>query len=316
MTDAPRDHGGGLDAAIAEYGGTRDDWLDLSTGINPNPYPLPEFTQDDWASLPDATAMAQLLSAARAFWAVPDEADIIAAPGASALIARLPTLRPPSDVQIANRTYNEHAAAFRAAGWCVREAEAETFVTVHPNNPSGTFWDGNSTANLTLIDESFCDVTPEHSHIGRAASKGTIILKSFGKFWGLAGARLGFAIGRPDTIAPLRDLLGPWPVAGPTLRVGTQALNDLDWAETTRIQLQQDTARLDKLLTENRATLTGGTNLFRLYQVDNAKNWHHHLAQHHILTRIFPYDTTWLRFGLPGDETGWTRLTNALDSAP
>ncbi|NOX73777.1 MAG: pyridoxal phosphate-dependent class II aminotransferase [Alphaproteobacteria bacterium] len=316
MTGVARDHGGGLDAAIAEFGGTRNDWLDLSTGINPAPYPLPEFSQNDWAALPDAKAMVQLLSAARVFWGVPDQADIIAAPGASALIARQPALRPPGNVQITTRTYNEHAAAFRAAGWQVQTAPADTRVTVHPNNPDGALWDGTGSAKLTIIDESFCDVTPDQSYIELAASPGTIILKSFGKFWGLAGARLGFAIGHPNTIAPLRDLLGPWPVAGPVLRLGMQALTDSNWARTTRTRLETDAARLDTVMKANRATLIGGTSLFRLYAVDNAKNWHRHLARHHILTRIFPYSDTWLRFGLPGDETAWTRLAKALSSAP
>jgi cobalamin biosynthesis protein CobC len=316
MTGLTRDHGGSLDAAIAEFGGARDDWLDLSTGINPIPYPLPEFSQNDWAALPDAGAMAQLLDAARRFWSVPDDADILAAPGASALIARLPALGPPGDVEIATRTYNEHAAAFRAAGWHVQETEADTRVVVHPNNPDGTFWNASNSATLTIIDESFCDMTPDRSYIGRTTTKGTIVLKSFGKFWGLAGARLGFAIGHSDTIAPLRDLLGPWPVAGPTLRLGVQALNDLGWGKATRRRLQRDAARLDSLLTANRATIAGGTNLFRLYAVDNASNWHTHLARHRILTRIFPYSETWLRLGLPATKEAWTRLANALDSAP
>jgi cobalamin biosynthesis protein CobC len=316
MTETPRDHGGGLDAAIAEFGGTRSDWIDLSTGINPIPYPLPEFTENDWTALPDATAMAHLLNAARSFWAVPDDADIIAASGASALIARLPSLRPPSDVQIITRTYNEHAAAFHTAGWHVQETEASTRVVVHPNNPDGAFWGGNSLAALTIIDESFCDVTPDKTHVKKATAKGTIILKSFGKFWGLAGARLGFAIGHPDTIAPLRDLLGPWAVAGPTLRLGTAALRDCNWAETTRARVQHDAERLDTLLTANRASLAGGTSLFRLYEVENAKNWHNHLARNHILTRIFPYSDTWLRLGLPATEEAWTRLAKALDSVP
>lgn len=254
--------------------------------------------------------------AARAFWAVPDQAGILAAPGASALIARLPALRPPGNVQIASRTYNEHAAAFHAAGWQVQTTPAGTLVTVHPNNPDGAYWDGAAAANLTIIDESFCDVAPDQSHIERAAKPGTIILKSFGKFWGLAGARLGFAIGHADTIAPLRNLLGPWAVAGPVLRLGTQALADIDWAATTRARLKSEAIRLDQLMAANGITPIGGTDLFRLYEVNDARNWHRHLAHRKILTRIFPYSDTWLRLGLPGAETAWTRLAEALDSAP
>ncbi len=260
--------------------------------------------------------MARLLAAARAFWDVPDQADILAAPGASALIARLPNLRPTGNVQIAKRTYNEHAAAFHAQGWKIQITPADTRVIVHPNNPDGALWDGQGAANLTIIDESFCDVTPAQSYIDRAANSGTIILKSFGKFWGLAGARLGFAIGHADTIAPLRDLLGPWPVAGPVLRLGAQALTDMDWAITTRRHLEISADRLDQLMAASDISAVGGTDLFRLYEVSNAKNLHRHLARHHILTRIFPYSETWLRLGLAGTETGWTMLAKALQTAP
>ena len=140
MSTAKRDHGGGIDAAIAEYGGTRADWLDLSTGINPNPYPLPSFTSDDWTTLPDDKAFEDLLRAARDFWKIPNEAGILAAPGASALIARIPALRPAGNVRISDRTYNEHAAAFKGNGWNLSEKNPTARVIVHPNNPDGRLW--------------------------------------------------------------------------------------------------------------------------------------------------------------------------------
>jgi len=263
MSTTRRDHGGGIDAAIATYGGTRSDWLDLSTGINPVAYPLPDIAPSDWTALPDSSAMADLLSAARIFWSVPDEADILAAPGASALIARIPALRPAGKVQITTKTYNEHAAAFRAAGWHITDQDAPAKVIVHPNNPDGRLWsgaaNGPSDKSLLVIDESFCDVTPAHSHIDKSLTPGVILLKSFGKFWGLAGARLGFAIGLPETLAPLKDMLGPWAVAGPTLRIGTAALNDQTWANETRSRLTQDAARLDQMIAATGAKPIGGT---------------------------------------------------------
>ncbi|MEM6479412.1 MAG: aminotransferase class I/II-fold pyridoxal phosphate-dependent enzyme, partial [Pseudomonadota bacterium] len=193
---AQRDHGGGIDAAIALHGGERADWLDLSTGINPRPYPLTDIAFESWTALPDARAMARLVEAARRFWQVPDGADILAAPGASALIAQIPYLAPPSRVRIAERTYNEHAASFRMAGWEVTQEQAEAVAIVHPNNPDGTF-DQGTTARFLVIDESFCDIAPERSRIKEAALPGRIILKSFGKFWGLAGLRLGFVMAEP-----------------------------------------------------------------------------------------------------------------------
>ncbi|MGB3555706.1 MAG: aminotransferase class I/II-fold pyridoxal phosphate-dependent enzyme, partial [Jannaschia sp.] len=205
-----RDHGGGLDAARAHWGGT--DWIDLSTGINPQPYCLPLLPPSSWSALPDSQAVAKLLSVARTFWNVPAAARILAAPGASALIARLPMLAPPGRVAIPGPTYNEHAAAFLHHGWEVAEEDSSARVIVHPNNPDGRLrTEAEADAPLCVIDESFCDTMPDASLVRLAARPGTVVLKSFGKFWGLAGLRLGFAIARPETLAPLAEALGPWP---------------------------------------------------------------------------------------------------------
>lgn len=304
-----RDHGGGLDAAVARWGGQRDDWLDLSTGINPVPYPVPEFTAQDWGALPDAAAFLQLEQAARQFWNVPDGVGILAAPGASALIARIPFLASAGRVSIPGPTYNEHAAAFQNAGWEVCGDAAPAQVVVHPNNPDGRFRDVVPGGGLTVIDESFCDIAPARSQIALATKKNTIILKSFGKFWGLAGARLGFAIGDPALIAALSEALGPWQVGGPTLRLGAIALADQGWAEATRARLKTDAARLDAMVPW---PAIGGTSLFRLYDTKRAETAQSNLAQHHVWSRIFPYSTRWLRLGLPGSAAQWAQLEGAL----
>lgn len=309
----PRDHGGNLSAAMAEFGGCRGDWMDLSTGINPHPYPLPEFTAGDWGALPDAAALEDLYSAARTFWNIPEGAAILAAPGASALIAALPALAAPRWVQITKPTYNEHAAAFEARGWKIKEdGPAEARVAVHPNNPDGRMWSAEQLKSpLTIIDESFCDVCPDDSLIRMASRPGVIVLKSFGKFWGLAGLRLGFAIGDPKLIAELASWQGPWAVSGPALRTGALALRDHDWASTTRARLRADAARLDEIALAKGARLAGGTDLFRLYNVEVAAAWQNRLARARIWSRIFPYSKTFLRLGLPPSD-GWDRLETAL----
>ncbi|MEL6586486.1 MAG: aminotransferase class I/II-fold pyridoxal phosphate-dependent enzyme [Pseudomonadota bacterium] len=325
MTD-PRDHGGGLDAACARYGGCRADWIDLSTGINPVPYPVGPIDTDAWTALPDQGAMDRLLAAARRFWNVPDGAGILAAPGASSLIARLPqVLGGPRSCRVQTQTYNEWGAAFRHHGWHVAQDDPTRSleIWVHPNNPDGALAptypldrDDPPQADLRVIyDESFCDPTPKDSHVHLTAAKPVLVVKSFGKFWGLAGLRLGFLIGAPKVLAPMAEALGPWPVGGPALEIGARALADDAWAAQTRTRLRADAARLDAMVPRHRGDVLG-TSLFRLYGLRSQAvrdALFAHLAQHRILVRVFPYSQTWMRIGLPAPDQ-WDRVEAALTS--
>lgn len=307
-----RDHGGGIDAAVARWGGTRADWLDLSTGINPVPYPPGDLPLPLWQALPDRAAQDALVAAARTFWTVPDDAAILATPGASAAIARLPAILGTGPVAVPGPTYNEHAAAVRAAGRPLADRDGGTLIAVHPNNPNGRLWRAAEIdAPTAIIDESFCDTLPDASLIALSARPGVVVLKSFGKFWGLAGLRLGFAIGDPDAIARLQEDLGPWPVSGPALAIGTRALGDTAWATATRARLTEDSARLDRLMRGRGAVLVGGASLFRLYEVDDAARWQDRLARHRVLARSFPHAPHWLRLGLPHPDR-WAQLEAAL----
>lgn len=311
MSSPQRDHGGALDAAVAKHGGTRADWLDLSTGINPVPYPTDAIPADVWTALPDAAAQQRLITAARSFWNVPDAFDIVAAPGASALIARMPEIFHVSTVSIPGPTYNEHEAAFRAAYVDLVRKEADMRVLVHPNNPDGKLWGARDVAGVTLIDESFCDTVPDQSLLGCNDSEHWV-LKSFGKFWGLAGLRLGFLIGpRGEGMEIMQSSLGPWAVSGPALHIGAAALEDQDWATQTRARIATDADRLDALMSTAGAKPIGGTTLFRLFEVDSPTAWQEKLAQHQVWSRVFPYSKTWLRLGLPAPDR-WAQLERAL----
>ncbi|MCA8884822.1 MAG: threonine-phosphate decarboxylase [Rhodobacteraceae bacterium] len=314
MSGIARDHGGGIDAAAQRYGGSRSDWIDLSTGINPVPYPLPPISDDAWTSLPDRGAFAALETAARRFWAVPADAAVLAAPGASALIARIPALRRAGRAHVPTPTYNEHAGAFVQEGWSLTSDSPDARVLVHPNNPDGRLWTARDPGDvpLRIIDESFGDMCPDRSLIALSAAPGTLVLKSFGKFWGLAGLRLGFAIGDPALVARLAEMLGPWAVAGPALQIGMAALSDPAWADETRARLSRDADRLDGLMTRAGATVAGGTALFRLYDTADAAALQARLARARIWTRIFPYSDRWIRLGLPGSPAAWARLEAAL----
>lgn len=314
MSENGCDHGGRLDAAIAIYGGTRTDWLDLSTGINPYPYPVPKLFRQDWNSLPDQEASIALCTAARTFWNIPEQADILAVPGCSAAIAQIPSLVPSGTAKIERCTYSEHAAAFRYHGWSTTHAarsHPDAQVIVHPNNPTGEFYKQPKPASLTIIDESFCDTTPSQSHIESAALSNHIILKSFGKFWGLAGLRLGFAVGDPNLIESLRQAIGPWPVSGMALRIGTKALQDISWAAETRTRLFADAERLDDLIDPDGTRGMGACPLFRTYKVEDAREMQNRLANFHIWSRVFSYNPNWIRLGMP-PLSGWDKLEAAI----
>lgn len=328
-----REHGGDLGAAIARWGGAPEAWLDLSTGINPVPYPVGDPPADAWTRLPGREGHDRLIAAARAFWQIPDAAAIIPAPGASALIARIPYLWPGGGLaHVPGPTYNEHRGALEASGaWTVSGAPeppagASLHIHTHPNNPDGRLLAAvpSGPPPLTIVDESFCDTMPDQSHVAATARPGTLVLKSFGKFWGLAGLRLGFAIvhqgtpvprradaGPPSVAAALDEQLGPWPVSGPALAIGARALRDVRWAEDMRARLGRFAQRLDAIMTARGAEVAGGTTLFRLYRVDDANAWQNRLARRHVWSRTFGYAPRWLRLGLPPPDR-WAQLEEAL----
>ena len=327
-------HGGDPAALEARFGTPADGWLDLSTGINPVPYPVPAMPSEVLACLPRRAELDALLDAARAAYRVPEDAAIVAAPGTQALIQQVPTLFSPADVTVMGPTYGEHAPAWAAAGHrvievnsiCAQAAEPAPFgVVVHPNNPDGrtqtvdgllAFADELfDRGGALVVDEAFADVTPELSvtpHTGRA---GLIVLRSFGKFFGLAGVRLGFAICAPDVARRLEAQLGPWAVSGPALWAGTHALGDGAWIAGMRNALKLDALRLDGLLADAGLNVIGGTDLYRLVDDPHAQALYDRLGRQGILVRPFDYAPTWLRFGLPGAKADWTRLQKALHKA-
>lgn len=320
-----RDHGGNLDAAVARFGGTPDDWIDLSTGINRLPYPLPQPPDAALRALPGTADLAACAAAACAAYGAGAQTVCLPLAGAQAAIRLVPALRPAGSAGILGPTYNEHAAAFRAAGWQVTEvcdagalAGFDAVVLVNPNNPDGRRLPPDAVLalagrnGLLVVDESFADVDPAISVCLGLPQPGVIVLRSFGKFYGLAGVRLGFVIGPAADIALLDEMAGPWPVNGAALRIGGVALADRAWAEATTARLRAECAAADALAVAAGWQVAGGCELFRLYDVPDAVQAQERLARHRIWSRIFPWSNRWLRLGLPGGEAEWARLAAAL----
>jgi cobalamin biosynthetic protein CobC len=318
-----RDHGGNIGAAVARFGGQLDQWIDLSTGINRLPYPCPPLAPQLWQRLPMAEDMAALLDTAAGYYDTDAPAMVCA--GAQAAIQMIPHLRPKGCVAVLDPSYNEHAAALAASGWHVHRvaslddmAGADMAVVVNPNNPDGRSFSPaellalQAAVGLLVVDESFGDVAPHLTMLPYAGGDNLLILRSFGKFWGLAGARLGLVFGSRADIARLHDMAGPWPVSGPALHIAAMAYGDRPWADTTRDRLTADAQRLDDLAARAGWRVLGGTPLFRLYDTLGALAAQSALARHQIWSRIFPYSKTWVRLGPPGPPDEWARLAMAL----
>ncbi|WGR99999.1 threonine-phosphate decarboxylase CobD [Bradyrhizobium sp. ISRA443] len=317
------EHGGNLDVAQRRFGGRPEDWIDLSTGINRQPYPSLDVEPRLWSALPSRTDIESLCDAAR--YAYATDAPIVALGGAQAAIQLLPHVSSNGRARILAPTYNEYAAVLSASSWDVTEvsdlealAGADLAVVVNPNNPDGRRRGSGELLALLprvgrlVIDESFADAVPGLSLASEAGREGLLILRSFGKFYGLAGLRLGFAIGGEREIAALAAMAGPWPVSGAAIAIGRRALRDNAWKMATSTRLASDCLRLDAMVQSQGWTLVGGTPLFRLYETGDALAAQEKLARGQIWSRVFEQRPGWLRLGLPGSEAEWSRLAAIL----
>jgi cobalamin biosynthesis protein CobC len=329
--DAAVDHGGDLAAARRLFPDAPQPFIDLSTGINPDPYPLPPLDAKVFARLPDSAAQLRLSTTAAQTYGAPSAAHVVCAPGTQILLPLVAALVPAGRAVILGPTYSEHARAAAQAGHAILDARdidelhgANLAIVVNPNNPDGriiakeellALRDALSArGGLLLVDEAFMDVGPPGATLAGNIDRGNlVVLRSFGKFFGLAGLRLGFALAAPELAAKLNRTLGPWAVSGPAIAIAEQALADIVWIETTRARLQRAAEKLDQVLIEAGVEVIGGTPLFRLVRTRRADEIFQHLGRNGIIVRPFREQPTWLRFGIP-HESGWDRLRLALAS--
>ncbi|WP_417782303.1 threonine-phosphate decarboxylase CobD [Terasakiella pusilla] len=324
-------HGGNLAGATEKFGQPKDGWLDLSTGINPNPYPVPTLSNDIWGRLPDHDLVVALKKAAAHYYGVADESCVIPVSGTQTLLQILPhVFVKPSKVRILEPTYKEHAHCWTLAGHDVAgvktleeaEAQADIIIVVNPNNPTGAIYDGAALAalaarmfakgGLLIVDGAFSDCTQQADISAHAGKPGLLILRSFGKFFGLAGIRLGFVLAQGPLADRLKEGIGPWAVNGPALEIGRQAFLDDKWIGQTQSHLLEQAQRLDGVLSSAGLHVEGGTSLFRFCRSMQAQEIYQALGRHGILVRPFADLPDHLRVGLPGNESEWIRLENSL----
>ena len=325
------EHGGRLLAAARRHGIAPAAWLDLSTGIAPYGYPVPAIPPELWQRLPededDLSAIACRYYGAR---------KVLALPGSQAAIQLLPRLRPPGVVAVLEPSYAEYAAAWSAAGHAVRPCAvdalplaaitANVVVIGNPNNPTGSCFSRRALLDMArqlearqgwlIVDEAFADADNGGDSLADIAGTGVagniVVLRSIGKFFGLAGARVGFAIACDSILTPLAESIGPWALAHPSRFAARAALADADWQSAQRARLQRDGARLHELLAASGLGTSTGTALFRYQARDDALELHEFFARQGILLRYFARPAA-VRFGLPATEAGWQRLAATLD---
>jgi cobalamin biosynthetic protein CobC len=325
-----RHHGGNINAARRLYPDAPEPWIDLSTGINPVPYPVGCIPSSAWSRLPEPAELAALEAAARAAYGAGPDTGIVAAPGTQALIQWLPRLFPARRVGVLGFTYREHELCWRDARAQVngvtalaKLAEYDAGIVVNPNNPDGRMVSPQDLAELAgcmarrggrlIVDEAFMDLIGfPGSLVPWLPASGAIVLRSFGKAYGLAGVRLGFAVGSHEDCAVLRRAMGPWAVSGPAIDIGRRALADETWRVETASRLRRDADDLDRLLRAEGFEVVGGTPLFRLGRRSGAGDVFETLCRAGILTRPFPAEPDWLRFGIPRAAAEWERLRMAL----
>jgi cobalamin biosynthetic protein CobC len=314
-------------------------WIDLSTAINPNPYPAPRASALARARLPDPQELWKLeVTAARAF-GVTDPQCVLATSGSESVLRLLPHVLPAvTEAIIVWPTYSSHTESWQRLGvpisriHCIERASpvpGSVITLVNPNSPDGSVTPREQLLEahdkvaacdgFLVIDEAFADADPACSVADLAGSERCprlLVLRSFGKFYGLAGVRLGFMIGAPALILRIRAALGEWPVAADAITAGLAAYTDQLWAERTRLRLRSATRKLNALLTQSGFTIVGGTSLFRLAHSELAPARFKQLLNAGILTRPFDHDTRLLRFGLPHGDTAWRRLRDTLRARP
>ena len=290
---------------------------------------MPPLSPDLFARLPEPAAHDRLAAVAAAAYGAPSRDHVVAAPGAQILLALVAALVPPGRAAVLGPTYSEFSRAAALAGHGVVEVgdirrlrDADFAVLANPNNPDGRVFtklelldlaDARRRGGLLVVDEAFMEVGPAGASLGsEVAGRDIVVLRSFGKFFGLAGLRLGFALAKPEIAARLAALLGPWAVSGPAIAVGQTALADAAWIHTMRKRLEGEAGRLDAVLAGAGIEISGGTSLFRLVRTSEAEILFQRLGRAGILVRRFPEHAMWLRIGLPGNETSWDRLRAAL----
>ena len=345
-TPSALNHGGNLQQASEIYGVSMDAWLDMSTGISPWSYPVDDLPSNVWRDLPPSND--ELIATAKKYYQI-DEQNVVVSPGSQLSIRLLPQLFAKSKVALPVLGYQEHALSWKLAGHqlcfyqnveeliqLIEDGKVDHAVVINPNNPScekttkeKLSYISNSIKGVLLVDEAFMDFyqtapsqIPESS-FGSAISlnaENVIVVRSIGKFFGLAGLRLGFVIGLHPVLQKLQTLFQPWAINHASMLISRQALADTQWQEQQRLKIKAGAKQLEPLLfslcQDFQELRIENTALFCsvFAQSIDVQKLHKQLAMLGVWTRMSNPDDkqAWLRFGLVGDMESFKQRIKKL----
>ncbi len=323
------DHGGDIIWAANTFGIPHENWLDLSTGISPWSWPCENMPIEPFRTLPPNDD--QLRETARKYYAC-DVEHILPVPGAQFLISMIPFWVKKGRVALPSIGYREHLNAWIKAGHdtvfyrdpheifsMIEKGDLNYIVIINPNNPTSEKMSPDTVLaiqsqlrqkhgqnRLLVLDEAFSDSFPELALPNTERDSNTLVLRSFGKFFGLAGVRLGFFIANPKWLSKFRDVHGPWLVSHPALWLASRALADTPWINQQRRRIKAQSEALRGFLLEHYDdAMIRSSDLFQTVFASADELYRDFLAfaQQGILLRYQSYGdhSAWLRFGLPGE---------------
>lgn len=336
----PLAHGGNLRQVAKKYGYPIEQWLDLSTGINPSGFKPAPLSDACWQRLPENDD--GLIEAALNYYG---QSNFVLTPGSQWMIQNLPaikeTLVGPEQIDIGpvllpKQGYQEHRLAWQESGFDIEYYEAQptisqlnhcsVCVVIQPNNPTGQCYDQSQLNDWLailkdneawlVVDEAFVDCTPDKSMLDRSGEEGLIVLRSIGKFFGLAGIRIGCIFAWTALLEKVNAAMGPWAISHPSREVAIQAFHNINWQRYAIEKCHDQSKKLRDVLIKYFQIKPTGTALFQTVYLDRSEEIFEHLCQHKILVRLLDCQTG-LRFGLPPDRPEcWQKLEQALALAP
>ena len=339
-------HGGDVETASKYFSIAKENWLDLSTGMNPLSYPVCELPQAIFEELPYVSA--EFCSAVTKYYGMP---NWLAVNGSQSVIQSLPSVLNEKQlfpILLPDFGYKEHQKhwqktnelAFysslneKKAISSIHEAlgrnNQQHVLVINPNNPTAAMISAEQLLAIAerladgahlVVDEAFMDFSPECSLLKHEIPENVVVMRSFGKFFGLAGLRLGFVFSsNKEILHSIDERLGLWQVNNPAQFIANKALADEKWIKDRQAKIVIMKQAMHKLFQPvlGEPINLKTASLFLTYQADaqNVLTVYKMLAESAVLSRVvLEGGQALLRIGLLdiNNSAGSAQLKAALD---